>query len=459
MDSAEGSTQAETSGGRYHEQDEGRSVAQAKVSITSLAHGGSGVGRLPDGRAVFVPQTCPGDEALVEVAETHDRWATAHVVELLVASSRRVEPRCPYFGSCGGCQWQHVAYETQTEAKRTALLEVLRRIGRLEEPDVAQTVCSPAQYGYRNKVELAVGTGATGPVVGFTRSGSEELVPVDACLLLPEGYSGITGALGGAVRFLWSRGATGLTRLSVRVSRAGEVAVDLWTTPGAFPRKAAAKVIADATGARNVSRVIARGAPERRDVVQVEVLAGRGAWRETLGGDTFLVSPPSFFQVNTAAAARLREVALHMASLDGSMRAADLYAGVGTFTLPVARAAGSVVAVEASRWALRDLRRNLDAAGLTVEVVPGDAARVLGALGHLDALLVDPPRSGLSDRSIEACEQTHASRLVYVSCDPATLARDAARLARAGFAARRFVPVDLFPQTYHLETVALFERV
>lgn len=429
-----------------------------EVTIASLAHGGSGVGRLPDGRAVFVPTTCPGDTALVEVVESHDRWTKGRVVEILAPSPHRVEPPCPYFGACGGCQWQHVAYETQTEAKRTNLIEALRRIGHLDAPEVSATVASPERYGYRNKIELSVRQGPTGPVVGFARHESEELVPVDACLLLPAAHSHLPRSLSGAIRFLASRGATGITRVAVRVSSTGQVAVDLWTAPGPFPRAAAARVITDATGAENVCRVVARGAHERRDVTQVEVLAGRGAWTETLNGDRFLVSPPSFFQVNTGAAVRLRDVAIQAMSADGTMRVADLYAGVGTFTLPLARAAGAVVAVESSRYALEDLRRNLRSAHLAADVMPGDAAHVLETIGHLDAVLVDPPRSGLSPRAMEGLAMSGAARIVYVSCDPATLARDAARLVATGYAARRFVPVDLFPQSHHLETVALLER-
>jgi 23S rRNA (uracil1939-C5)-methyltransferase len=247
-------------------------------------------------------------------------------------------------------------------------------------------------------------------------------------------------------------------RVTVRVATSGEVSVDLWTAPGPFPRAVFARVIGEATGARTVTRVIARGKLERRDIANVEVLAGPGAWAEKLDSDRYLVSAPSFFQANTAAAELLRRAALEMLALDGTMRAADLYAGVGTFTLPMARAAGDIVAVEGSRFALNDLRRNAERADVHVDVVPGDAAHALGELGHLDAALVDPPRSGLSENAIRALLDARIERIVYVSCDPATLARDLHRLAAGGYAARRFQAFDLFPQTYHLETVALLER-
>ena len=430
---------------------------ESDVRISGLAHGGDGVARLPDGRAVFVRGSCPGDLARVHVQESHDRWARASVLEILEPSPERVQPPCPYFGACGGCQWQHISYERQLAAKQANLTEALQRIGHLDAPPVEDIVAAPAPYAYRNKVELSAGSGPRGLLLGFTRMGTADLLPVDACLLLPPKRQGLPKALSGALRFLASRGATGIVRASVRVSSADEVAVNLWTHGGPFPRAATARTVAESTGARTVTRVIVRGASERRDISQVEVLAGPPAWQETLAGDRYSVSAPSFFQVNTAAALSLRSLAVDALAADGSTRAADLYAGVGTFTLPLARMAGTTVAVESSKWALADLRRNLESAHLSAEIVPGDAAHALPDLGHLDAVLVDPPRSGLSEPALNALAKTRAARVVYVSCDPATLARDVVRLGDAGYAPVRFVPVDLFPQTYHVETVALLD--
>lgn len=426
-----------------------------RVTIQSLAHGGDGVSRLPDGRAVFVPYACPGDEVAITVTEDHGRWTRATIDAIETPSPDRVSPPCPYFGTCGGCNWQHIAYTAQTAAKRRTLIDALTRIGGLAAPDVAETVPSPSEYGYRNKIELTAEPHG-GRALGFLRAHTNEVLAIDACPLLPKRAAKLPRALSGALRFIASRGAEGILRASVRVSSSGETAVDVWTRPGPFPRAAAARVIAEAVGARTVTRTIMRDA-EKRDVSQVEVLSGSGAWHEMLGGDRYAVSAPSFFQVNTAAATALRDHALEMLAPDGTMRVADLYAGAGTFTLPIARAAGEVVAVEASRYALADLRENLDQAGLDADVVPGDAAYALKDLGHIDAALIDPPRSGISEKAMRALESTRIPKVVYVSCDPATLARDVARLSAAGYVARRFVPVDLFPQTYHLETVALLE--
>ena len=428
------------------------------VTIESLAHGGDGVGRLPDGRAVFVPLSCPGDEAEIEVTEDHGRWARGTITRLVRPSDARVEPPCPYFGTCGGCSWQHVDYEQQLRAKHRNLTDLLTRIGRLENPPVGEPDASGPPYGYRNRIELTVRPAVRGVTVGFLRAGSDELLPIDACPLLPAQHQRLPKALAGALSFLAPRGADSVVRVTVRVASSGEIAVVLWTPAGPFPRHIAATVLAQATGARNIARLVIRGTPERRDVSAVETLAGPGVWREVLGGDRYTVSPPAFFQVNSAAAARLREIAVDLLGADGTMRVADLYAGVGTFTLPIARVAGETLAVEMSRFALSDLRRNLADARLDADIVPGDAAYALPDVGHVDAALIDPPRSGLSDKAMRALTGARIGRLVYVSCDPATLARDVKLLVGSGYEPQRFVPVDLYPQTYHLETVALLQR-
>jgi 23S rRNA (uracil1939-C5)-methyltransferase len=432
-------------------------MERARVTIESLAHGGDGVGRLPDGRTTFVAYACPGDELLVRTTEDHGRWTRAVIEEIVEPSSDRVEPPCPYFGECGGCQWQHIAYGLQASAKRQTLVDALTRIGGIAEPTVDGIVASPSSYGYRNKIELSVQRTARGLALGFARQHSRDVLPIDACLLLPKRAAGLPKAFAGALRFLSSRGAEGIIRASLRVSSAGEIAADLWTAGGPFPRSAAARVLGESTRARSITRTILRGEPDHRDISQVEVLAGSGLWHETLGDDHFAVSAPTFFQVNSGAAELLRDQARAMMGADGTSRIADLYAGAGTFTLPLSRLAGEVVAVESSRYALGDLRRNLDEADLDADIVPGDAAYALPGLGRFDGALIDPPRAGLSDKAMRALENARIPRLVYVSCDPATLARDVARLAAFGYSATRFVPVDLFPQTYHLETVALLE--
>jgi 23S rRNA (uracil1939-C5)-methyltransferase len=196
-----------------------------------------------------------------------------------------------------------------------------------------------------------------------------------------------------------------------------------------------------------------------RDIAGVEVLSGSPTWHEKLGGFAYSVSPPSFFQVNTEVAESMVDVVVEALAPSASDRVLDLYAGVGTFTLPLAALDVEVVAVEGAGHAVRDLRRNLEDNDLDAEVAPGDAARALAELGDFDLAVVDPPRSGMRPEALAALVTAGPRRIVYVSCDPATLARDARRLAEAGYAISTVTPVDLFPQTYHVETVAVLDAV
>lgn len=426
-----------------------------RVSIDSLAYGGAGVARAEDGRIVFVEAACPGDTLSVTIAEEHPRFMRATISEILEASPDRVEPPCPYFGVCGGCQWQHVSYPVQLAAKAAAVKDSIRRIGKQPQVTVAGTLASPDQYGYRNKIELSVASSAKGPTLGFARHGSHEIVEVDSCMLLPKKSRKAPRALSGALRYLSSRIPTPVERVSMRVSLSGEVEVDLWTGSGAFPRQLAAKVIGDAVGARTVTRVIVKGDAEKRKISKVEVLAGPGAWREKMGGFEYLVSAPSFFQVNTRAAALLQAAVVEAVTARNGSFVADLYSGVGTFTLPLAAASFDVVAVESSAHALADLRRNLDAARLDAEIIPGDAGRIAEEFDELDTVVVDPPRAGLSERAGRALIEARPDTIVYVSCDPTTLARDIKVFAEAGYVLDTLTAVDLFPQTYHVETVAI----
>lgn len=428
-----------------------------ELTIERLAHGGDAIGHLPDGKAVFVRGGCPGDRALVEIEHETPRYARGRATDILEPSLHRIEAPCPYFGVCGGCTWQHIDVELQRQAKRSAVVEALKRIGRFNDAEhlVAGCVPSPRQYGYRNKIELLSDPSAPRPVLGFSRAHAHEIVAIDSCLLLDDRASEWPRALTGAVRYLASRCPTPIERVGVRISahtNAREVA--LWTAPGPFPRSLAHRVIAQAVPATSVVRVLAR--PGERSPRRVEVLGGAGHWRERLIGRAYTVSAPSFFQVNTGAAERLVELVLAAAAPLDIDRALDLFAGAGTFTVPLAQLTREVVAVEASGSAIADLRRNLERNGAEADVVGGDAARELPRLGRFDLIVVDPPRAGLPPSLCMHLAEAGARVLVYVSCDPATLARDAGRLREAGLRLDSVTPVDLFPQTYHVESVARF---
>ncbi|HBO62247.1 MAG TPA: 23S rRNA (uracil(1939)-C(5))-methyltransferase RlmD, partial [Olsenella sp.] len=286
------------------------------------------------------------------------------------------------------------------------------------------------------------------------------VVRVKECPLLDGRHAKAVRAVSGALGYLAGSHGLDLERVGIRVSRrTREVEVALWGRPGAFPRAQAAKVLADALRPTSVVRVMQKGPAKARRIAGVECLSGAGSWGEQVGSERMRVSAPSFFQVNTRGAEKLVELVMDALQPGEDEEAMDLYCGAGTFTLPLARRAGFVSAVESYGPAVRDLRRNLESAGLdNVDPIGGDAGLEFPDT-DADVIVVDPPRAGLAEDVVRQLSEQPARAIAYVSCDPATLARDLARFEQAGtFSPRRVTPVDLFPQTFHVETVTLLER-
>ena len=380
------------------------------VPIERMSFGSAAVGHLPDGKTVFVEGAVPGDVVRVELTEEKHRFARGHVAEIVEASPDRVTPPCA--AGCGGCPWAPLSYEAQLIAKRANVVDALVRTAHMDAPRaealVAACVPSKRQWGYRNKLELSCGADGAGRLIlGMRPEGGADVVSLDACPLAHRNIEGAPKALRGALRYLSGGQDLGLFRVGVRGSlRTRDVEIALWTTPGPFPRAAAAKTLASALKNTSVVRVVADPGRARK-VKKVE---------------------------------------------------ANLSAGAGTFTLPLAAAGACVVAVESAGSSVRDLRRNAERAGADIDIIGGDAARELPELGELDALVVDPPRAGLADGVVASIAAASPRRVAYVSCDASTWARDVARFEQEGYRLIRVTPVDLFPQTYHVEVVSIFER-
>ncbi|WP_241158181.1 23S rRNA (uracil(1939)-C(5))-methyltransferase RlmD [Adlercreutzia sp. ZJ138] len=434
------------------------------VTLERMGYGPEAVGRLADGKTVFVAGGAPGDVAVVEVTEEKRSYARGRMVELKQASPDRVSSFCVYANACGGCPWQHLSYDTQLVSKRYNVVSALARTGGFDKAEaerlVAPCLSSKRQVGYRNKLELAVGTAKNGAFAfGFSAHGTHDVFTPDSCPIAVRHIQRAPKALQGALRFLQGNRDLGIFRVGVRGSvRTNEVEVALWTRPGVFPRAQAAKVLGSAVRATSVVRVLADPGRARK-VKGVEVLAGKGHWAEVMKDTRFFTSAPSFFQVNTAQAERLVDCVLEGLGGVKGLLVADLYAGGGTFSVPLARAGADVIAVESAGSSVRDLRHNAEVNDADIDVIGGDAARELPQLGGLDALVVDPPRAGLADGVVESIALARPSRVAYVSCDVATWARDVARFERAGYRLVSVQPVDMFPQTYHVETVSIFHRL
>ena len=434
-----------------------------RIEITGMTYGANAVGRAEDGKVMFVAGGAPGDVVEAETIRETKAFREGRIVEFYEKSPDRIEAPCPFASICGGCPWMHLSYKAQLKAKRASVVSQLSKIGGIPrehaEELVGECVGSKRQLGYRNKLELAGGRDERGLfMLGFHERGGKLAAAPKTCLLAARGIEKAPGALRGALSYLQGHDDLGIFRIGVRRSvRTKDTEIALWTGPTGFPRKAAADTLSSALKCTSIVRVIADPGKARK-VKKVEALYGKGHWSEELASNTYRISAPSFFQVNTAQAEKMIQLVLDGLEVGPDSVVADLYCGAGTFTLPLAQQVDFVFAVESAASSVRDLRRNMEGIDGEIEVIGGDSARELPTLGHLDALVVDPPRSGLAKGVAESIAASKAERVAYVSCDPATWARDIARFSNAGYELVKATPVDLFPQTFHVETVSILRR-
>lgn len=401
------------------------------IELTDMAHGGEAVGR-HEGRVVFVPGAIAGEKVRVELVQERGSFARARLAEIINPSPARVTPPCPYFGQCGGCHWQHIAYSAQLEFKRGIVASQLRRIAGLKDAPVQETVGSDDPWGYRNHVQFhATADGAP----GFMAAMSHDVVPIERCLIMHPLLQDLYDAL--------DLELPGLRRFSLRAGiRTGERMI-IFEMEGDEPP--------DIEVTLPVSCILqlASGTPI--------TLMGSSHIHETLGQFSYRISAPSFFQVNTLQAERM--VAYVCAQMGHDLASVvDAYCGVGTFSLPMAAHTRRLVGIEGNVSAIEDARVN--ARGMDhLSFVQGAVEDVLPTIdGDSPVVLLDPPREGLDSRVLAALLQLGPRRVVYVSCDPATLARDIKGLLGGGYLLTSIAPFDMFSQTYHVETVAVLDR-
>ncbi|MGI6755359.1 MAG: 23S rRNA (uracil(1939)-C(5))-methyltransferase RlmD [Atopobiaceae bacterium] len=437
---------------------------QLELSIERMAYGADAIAHTPEGKTAFVYGAVPGDIVLAEVVREEKSFLKARTVQVVTPSRERVVPACPYADVCGGCPWAHMSRALQLKAKRSSVVDALVRIGHADasqaEALVAQTEAPSPEWGYRNKIELGCARQGHQVRIGLHGADGTSIIKVDSCPLFAA-KGKVVKAVSGALSYLATSHQLDFERIGIRTSQhTGQTEVALWTRPAAFPRAQVAKVLEDALKPNSVVRVMSKGPTKARKIAGVEVLSGQGFWTERIGGERMYLSAPSFFQVNTKAAEKLQELVLSGLKPQSSDVAMDLYCGAGTFTLPLARACSWVDAVESYGPAVRDLRRNLDAAGLdNADPIGGDADLEFPD-SDADIIVVDPPRAGLAASVVDKLSCQKARAIAYVSCDPATLARDLARFRERGvFKPTSITPVDLFPQTFHVETVVLMSRI
>lgn len=347
-----------------------------RISIDKLVHGGAGVGEL-DGKIVFVPFSAPGDILDVELTTDHANYAEAQITKILGSAPCRVNPPCPVFGRCGGCQWQHLSYETQLEWKRKILVETFRRIAKIDV-EAMPTLASPKQWNYRNRIQLHIDQRGR---AGFYRPRSKEVVEFEKCFIADE-------------------------RLNVQLNMM-----------------------------REELKFRSKGIALR------------------------LEEGPSFLQINTEQNEQLKAILMDWVREVPHDSVLELYAGGGNFTFALAKIAKKVTASDIDIKAIRYAKEREQAEGAgNVEFFCEDAFRTAERFaGSCDIVLVDPPRKGCAE-SLEAIASIGPKSIIYISCDPATLARDVKELVRKGYELERTMPVDMFPQTYHIESINLLVK-
>ncbi len=429
-----------------------------ELEIDSLAFGGRGVARR-NGYVVFVAGALPGDTVRAEVTKPKRSFAEARVVEILKPSDERVPDSCDHGGEpCPGAPWQGLAYERQLSEKQTQVEDALRRIGGLDGFELEPIEPAVERWRYRNKLEYSFGEREGRLVLGFHARGRwDEIVDAEDCHLASEANNAARNEIRA-----WARQAAlvgyderaeqgALRNLIVREGRrTGEMQTRLVTSPATIPKPPVdLHTIIDGPSGNT--------AGGRTGVIGSELL------REHLCGLDFEISHRAFFQTNTEMAEFLYGIAAEMAGLDGGGRVYDLFCGIGTLGLSLARDAGEVWGVEIVPEAVADAERNAELNGIeNAEFVASDARTgirpLLERAGKPDLVVLDPPRAGLSQKIVRRVIECEAPMIVYVSCNPTTLAPNAAQLEEAGYRLRRVKPVDMFPQTPHIECVALFEK-
>ena len=440
------------------------------LDIAGYTAEGMGVARL-EGRVVFVPGTIDGEQWRVRLVKVNKSVAWGRGEELLRPSPERADPGCPLYGRCGGCQYRHMTYAEELRAKGRRIADALERVGgvRLDLPPV---LGAEEPDRYRNKVQFPVAQGRGGLAIGYYRARSHDVLDAPDCLLQPPAVTRLRAAFRHwmeehEIPPYDERTGTGLVRhLYVRTNRAEESLVCAVVNGDSLPGE---RELAEALRAAEpgLAGVVLNTNTRDTNVIlgkRYRTLWGRDWLEEELLGTSFRLSVPSFFQINRAQTEKLYQVALDFAGLTGAETVLDLYCGIGTISLALARRAGRVIGAELVPQAIGDARENARRSGLTnAEFFCGDAgavaARLAGEGVRPDVICVDPPRKGLGPEVPAILAGLGPARIVYVSCDPATLARDVKRLGELGYRAVKAQGVDLFPRTAHVETVVLLSKL
>ena len=433
------------------ENEDGSQVSPTlNVSIEKIVYGGEGLARTPEG-VLLVPLVLPGERVAVQLEERSKGVRRARLLEVAEPSADRAAPGCPYFARCGGCQYQHIHYQRQLQIKQEILSECFERIGKLRL-DTPVSLVASEPWNYRNRTRLQIRKEEGCFQIGYFELLSHELCPIDHCPISSPLINDVIGRLAGS--------------LGAACFPAGNAEMELFASDS--DQKCIATIYSSTPAPRGFGDALRSALPALESVcwrqkssasepkaVPKNTVWGSGFIAYHAGEFHFRIGHDSFFQTNRFLVSDLIRVA--RGELEGA-RALDLYAGVGLFSIPLAHRFEKVAAVESNRESARDLRSNIGVVSARARCYQMTAEKFLAtARPGWDAIVVDPPRAGLSKPVLEHLCRLLPRRLVYISCDPATLARDIAALARAGYRVRSVHLVDQFPQTFHMESVVHLE--
>jgi 23S rRNA (uracil1939-C5)-methyltransferase len=405
-------------------------MVEQTIELAAMAHGGSALGRDTAGRVIFVPYAIPGETVRVRLTDDKARYAHAELLEVLSPSPHRIEPRCRHFGVCGGCHFQHIAYPAQLKFKTEVVRDQLERVGKFSDPPVRAMIASPAEWSYR--ISATFHPTQEGRL-GYWSPIEERVIPIEECSIIRP--------------VLWQLfedldlELAGIRHVTLRVGADDELLIALETEDVEPPALEVDFPV-------SVAMVLPTG--------EAANLVGDNYLLQQCAGRDFRVSAGGFFQVNLGGAEHLVPLVHRLAALGGHEIVLELYSGVGLFTAQLSTASARVLGIEANPDAVSDASVNLEETE-NVELYQGAVEEVLPVLVDVpfDVVVLDPPRGGVDPTVIDGLLEIRASRIIYVSCDPATFARDARRLARGGYRLVEVTPVDMFPQTFHIETVSL----
>lgn len=456
--------------------------------MTSYAAEGKSISILEDGKVLFLPQVVPGDIVEAVILKEKKHWAEGMALRLIAPSPDRILPFCPHFGICGGCKWQMLPYETQLQYKHQQVTDQLNRLARINLPPVLPIIGSEQDRCYRNKLEftfsahrfrtkeeLNAANGAPLPdesALGFHAPGLfDKVVPIYTCFLQPEPTNKLLSVLRtysearGLPYYNYKDHRGFLRNVIIRVASTGEVLVNVVMAEDAPDQRQPLldHVIEQIPEITSLHYTVN---PKVNDAIydlEVVTYAGKGYIEERLEDFTFKISPKSFFQTNTRQAERLYRVARDFAALTGGEVIYDLYCGTGSIGIFCAKGAKKIIGIEAVPEAVLDAQENADRNHLdNCQFFSGDVANIctpafFAAHDTPDVIITDPPRAGMHEQLIQELKRINAPTIVYVSCNPATQARDLQALDDT-YEVLKLQPVDMFPQTHHIENVALLKR-